>query len=93
MTIATLRLDLRVLDCPSVREKRRRLQAITDKLRRHFNVAVAEVDRRTGAAEAALAIVTVGPSRREARATLERVADAVGVYPQAEVLGQAIYES
>jgi uncharacterized protein len=92
MTIATLRLDLLVLDCSSLREKRRRLQAIMIKLRRHFNVAVAEVDRHGRAAEAALAIVTVGQTRHEARMILERVADAVGVYPQAEVLSQAIFE-
>jgi uncharacterized protein YlxP (DUF503 family) len=92
MTVATLRLDLLVLDCSSVREKRRRLRAIMGKLRQHFNVAVAEVDRPGRPAEAALTVVTVSTTRHEARTTLERVADAVGVYPQAEVLGQTIYE-
>jgi uncharacterized protein len=92
MHVATLRLELRVGDCPTVREKRRRLRAIIDKLRRHFNVSVAEVDYLDRPSEATLGVVAVAPTRREAREALDRVADALGVHPKAEVLGQHFRE-
>jgi uncharacterized protein YlxP (DUF503 family) len=39
-----------------------------------------------------LLVATVGRTRRDARETLERVADAVAAHPSAEVLALAIIE-
>lgn len=92
MKVATLRMELLVMDCHTLREKRQRMQAIIGKLRRHFNISVAEVDRHDWPAEAVLGAAAVGASRWEARETLKRVADAVGVYPRAQLVHHAIYE-
>ena len=92
MTVATLRLDLRLGHCDSLREKRRRMRAITGRLHRHFNVALAD-DDRDDPAHGLLVVATVGRNRREARETLERVADAIAAHPRADVLSQAITES
>ena len=92
MTVATLRLDLRVSHCQGPREKRRQMQAIMDKLHKHFNVSVADADGAGGPDEAVLLVAAVGRTRRDARETLERVADAVAAHPRAEVLAQAISE-
>jgi uncharacterized protein len=92
MKVATLRLELLIIQCQTLREKRRRMQAIIGKLRRHFNVSVAEVDRHDWPTEAVLGVVVVGNSRWEAREILNRVADAVNAYPRAELLHHAIYE-
>ena len=92
MRVATLRLELLIIECQTLREKRRRMQAIISKLRRHFNVSVAEVDRHDWPTEAVLAVAVVGNSRFEVREILKRVADAVGVHPRAELLHHAIYE-
>ncbi len=92
MTVATLRLELRFGNCDSLREKRRRMRAITRKLHRHFNVSVSD-DDRDDRAQALVAVAAVGRSRRDARETLERVADALAAYPRAELLGQAITET
>jgi uncharacterized protein YlxP (DUF503 family) len=92
MTVATLRLDLRVSHCQAPRDKRRQMQAIMDKLHRHFNVSVADADGPPGSDEAVLLVATVGRTRRDARETLERVADAVAAHPSAEVLALAIIE-
>lgn len=68
------------------------MRAITDKLHRHFNVAMAESDRESSPARSEFTVVTIARSRREARETLERVADAVAAYPRAELLALAISE-
>ncbi len=92
MTVATLRLELRVDPGRSSREKRRGMRSIMDKLHRYFNVSVAEADHPTDAARSFLIVVAVGRTRREVRGTLARVADAVAVYPRAELLSHEISE-
>ncbi len=71
---------------------RRQLQAIMDKLHRHFNISVAGSEGEQGADSAILVAAAVGRTRRDARETLERVADAVAAHPRAEVQGHAITE-
>jgi uncharacterized protein YlxP (DUF503 family) len=92
MTVATLQMVLLVGGCHSDHEKKKRMRAIMAKLHRHFNVSVAEVDRDHDPAEARLVVAAVGRTRREVRATLERVADAVAVHPRAELVSQTITE-
>ncbi|MFO0953509.1 MAG: DUF503 domain-containing protein [Isosphaeraceae bacterium] len=92
MTVATLRLDLRVSHCPAPRDRRRQMQAIMEKLRRHFNVAVADAEGPGGSDVSVLLVATVARSRKDARETLERVADALAAHPRAEILGQVIHE-
>lgn len=63
-----------------------------ERLHQSFNVSIAESDRGSGSDESVLLIAAVGRTRREARETLDRVADALAVHPRAEVLGHAITE-
>jgi hypothetical protein len=92
MTVATLRLDLRVGNCHSLGEKQRRMRAIMDKVHRSFNVSVAAMDHDHDPLQVTLAVVAVARSRREVHALLARVADAVAVYPRAELLSHDITE-
>ena len=92
MTVATLRLELRVDSSHSSWEKRRRMRAIMDKLHRYFNISVADADHATDPAQAILIVAAVGRTRREVRETLAQVADAVAVYPRAELLSHEIVE-
>ncbi|HEX8199629.1 MAG TPA: DUF503 domain-containing protein [Isosphaeraceae bacterium] len=90
MHVATLRLELQIGDCLTLRQKRRRLRAIIERLHRHFNVSVAEVGRHDRPAEAILGVAAVGGTRRDAREVLGRVADALGAHPRAEVLALVV---
>jgi uncharacterized protein YlxP (DUF503 family) len=92
MTVMTLRLDLRVVHCQTPRDKRREMRAIVDKLHRHFNVSVAEADAEDDPVAAVLVVAAVGRTRRDARETIARVADAVAAHPRAEVLAHAVSE-
>ena len=60
MNVATLRLDLRVGNCHSVGEKRRRMRVIMDKVHRSFNVSVAAVDHDQDQALATIARTASG---------------------------------
>lgn len=91
MTVATLRLVLRVSPGHNPREKRRRTQAIMDKMHRNFNVSVAAFDD-DDPSRATLAVVAVARSRREAHALLARVVDAAASSPRAELLSHEIHE-
>jgi uncharacterized protein YlxP (DUF503 family) len=92
MHVATLRMELRLSDGSARREKRRLMHEIEDKLRRHFNVALAEVDRSDPVGGAVLGVSTVAATRREARDTLERVTEAVAAHPLVEVLAITRHE-
>lgn len=92
MILATLRLELHVVNCESLRDKRRRMQAIMSKLRQHFNISITEDGRIDDPAHALLIVAVVGRVRRDAHETLERVAEAVAAYPRAELLSQVITE-
>lgn len=92
MNVTTLRMDLQVVDCRTPGEKRRLLRAIFAKLRRNFNVSVAEVDRLDRVDSATIGVVVVAATRREARAVLDRVFDAVAAHPRLDVLAKSLTE-
>ncbi len=84
MFVAILRLEVQIADSP--RAKRRTVQEMLDKLHRHFNVSVAEVDRSNHPSESVIGVAAVAATRKEVREILDRVADAVAAHPRAEVL-------
>lgn len=92
MNVTTLRIDLQVVDGRTLGEKRRLLRAIFAKLRRNFNVSVAEVDRLDRPDSAAIGVVVVAATRREAREALDRVFEAVAAHPRLDVLAKSLTE-
>ena len=92
MPAVSLVLEVRLAGCVSARERRDEAEAILGKLRKHFNVAVAELNREAVGEIAALGFATVAKTRREARDLLDRVADAVSAHPRAEILKAVFHE-
>ncbi|WP_435010594.1 DUF503 domain-containing protein [Tundrisphaera lichenicola] len=84
MYLAFLRIEIRIGGGP--RAKRRTVRTILEKVHRHFNVSVAEVERSGHPSESVIGIASLAESRREAREVLDRVSDAVQAHPRAEVL-------
>lgn len=60
-------------------------EGILKKLKKHFNVAVADLSRNEQIATAVLGFACVARTRHDAREILERVADAVSAHPSAEI--------
>ena len=92
MHVAAVRLELKLADGTQRRRKRRVMDEIVDKLRRHFNVALAEVDPDDRPDRAVLAVASVASRRKDARDLVERVAEAVGAHPDVEVVGLSLRE-
>jgi uncharacterized protein YlxP (DUF503 family) len=89
MHVSSLVVRLRLDGCAGRRERRRRVEALLETLHRHFNAAIAELGRADACDEVILAAATVAESRREARATLDRLADALACHPDATLITPA----
>jgi len=74
MAIGVLRLHLHLPGCSSLKEKRGRLQPLMNKLRREFNLSVAEVDHQDVWRSAGIACALVSNDRRHLDSSLQRVA-------------------
>ena len=86
MAVVSLVLELRLVGCGTAKQTTHQAEVILDKLRRHFNVSVADLGGKGGIDVAALGFAAVARTRHEAREILDRVADAVAAHPRVEVL-------
>ena len=73
MTIGSLRLELFLPESHSLKDKRRVIKSLAERLRRRFNVSVAEVDFQDTWQRAGLAVAAAGSSDRIVRETLEKI--------------------
>ena len=90
MHVLCLRLKLRPANETAARGRRALVDAMLERLRRHFNVAVAESERIDRNGEGLIAFVTVARTRAEASEILGRVAEAVSVHPDFETTERRI---
>lgn len=61
MYAAAVRVEIRLLACDSLKEKRRRLRPILDHLRTRMELSVAEVDHHDAWQRSAIGIAVVAP--------------------------------
>ena len=73
MVVKLLTVDLIIPGCSSLKEKRYALSSLKTRLRRKFNVAVAEVDHHDKWQRCELAIVTTATDRRTADSQCDKV--------------------
>jgi uncharacterized protein YlxP (DUF503 family) len=77
MHVSTLQLQLHIPGCRSLKEKRRHLRPLLNRLRRDFNISVAEVDKQDLHQTAALGVASVGNDRAFLNAVLAKVVERV----------------
>ena len=68
--IGLLEIEFLIPQSQSLKEKRRVVKSIKDKLRQKLNVTVAEVDHQEKLGRCHLAIVTISSSKRDAEGRL-----------------------
>lgn len=90
MLIAAALLELALGEVGSLKDKRRVVRAVKDRLRSRFNVAVAEVDDQDERHSVCLGLATVGGDPRHLRARLEKAIRYVESLGLAEVIGDDV---
>ena len=75
MVIGVLQVELWIGDAVSLKDKRRVLTSIKDRLHREYNVSVAEVDRQDAHQVAVLGIAAVSNSAPHAQGVLDKILD------------------
>jgi uncharacterized protein YlxP (DUF503 family) len=77
MIIGVLRVELSLPGSHSLKDKRRLVRSLLDRLHHDFNVSAAEVDHQDRHRQAALAVGCVSGQAAHANAVLSRVLDVV----------------
>ena len=77
MVVAVLKISLSIPQAGSLKDKRRVIKSIKDRLRNGFNVSVAEVGDQDLWKSAKLGVAAVSESSAYANGVLSRVQDAV----------------
>ncbi len=75
MPVAILSLGLALPEAHSLKEKRRILKSVKDRIRREFNVSIAEMDLQDVWQSARLAVAAISPDKRFAEAVAAKVVD------------------
>ena len=86
MIVGSLCVRLVVRESRTLKDKRRVVQNIKDRLRNAFNVSVAEIDAQDNRQLIVLGIALVGNESRQVISALDRIVDALRGHPVAELL-------
>ena len=90
MVIGTLKIRLRVPDSHSLKEKRRVVKSIKDRLKNKFNVSVSEVDALDSHQIAVLGVATVSNDKRFVESVLGQVLNHVSLNHFAQIVEHEI---
>ena len=73
MPVGLLTLELHLPDAQSLKDKRQVLRSLKDKLRAHFNVAVAELDYEDTWQRSVVGVVTLSNEAHHVQEALQKV--------------------
>jgi len=73
MPVGLLTLELHIPDAQSLKDKRQVLRSLKDRLRRQFNVAVAELDHHEAWQRSVIGVVTLSNEEKHLQAELQKV--------------------
>ena len=77
MIVGVLTVELAILDARTLKDKRRVLQSVKQKLRNRFNVSVAEVAYNDSPKRCQLGVAMVSRESRSMHAQLDKIIDMV----------------
>jgi uncharacterized protein YlxP (DUF503 family) len=90
MPVGLLTLELHIPDAQSLKDKRQVLRSLKDKLRRQFNVAVAELDHQDLWQRSVVGVVTLSTEEKHVNEVLQRVLDEADRILGSILINQAI---
>lgn len=90
MPIGLLTLEIYIPDAQSLKDKRQVLRSLKDKLRGHFNVAVAELDHQDLWQRSVVGVVSISNDDRHLEESMRAVADESERLLGRDLIGQEI---
>ena len=90
MVVGVLRVECSLPGTQSIKDKRRILKSLLDRLHHRFRVAAAEVAHQDSWRRAGLAVAYISTDVRHADQVLAHVADAIGRHNDLVVLDYAV---
>jgi uncharacterized protein YlxP (DUF503 family) len=90
MTIGVLQLELSIPDAMSLKDKRRVVLSIKDRIRHNHNVSIAEVGALDEHRRSILGLAMVSNDRRYVEGALSKLVDFVRMVPQASLVDYQI---
>jgi len=90
MIVGTVRIRLALREAHSLKDKRRILSSLKDRLRNNFNVSVSEVDDQDMIQSATLGIAQVSNDGRYLSGGLNKLVEAVRRFPAARLVDYSI---
>ena len=73
MPVGLLTLELHIPDAQSLKDKRQVVRSLKDRLRRHFNVAVAEMEYQEVWSRSIIGVVTLSTAEQHVEESLQLV--------------------
>ena len=86
MRIGALRVSFMIFDANSLKQKRRVMRSVKDRLMNNFNVSVAEVGSNEKWQIGELGIATVGNETRFVNSVMTKVEDFLETFPSIRVI-------
>jgi len=85
-----LTIELRISSSHSLKDKRRVIQSLISKLKRNYNIAVAEIENQDLWQRADIGIVSINTSGSELNKTLNNIVDYISNYGFTEIINYRI---
>jgi uncharacterized protein YlxP (DUF503 family) len=91
MAVAVLTIHLQLPDCASLKDKRSRIKPIMNRLRKEFNISIAEIDLQDRWRETVLACASIGNDRIFLNNSLQKVLEFINrTWPDLPVMAEHI---
>jgi hypothetical protein len=82
MIVGVLQLEISVYEAMTLKDKRRVMKSLKDRIHNNFNVSIAEVDHNDHIRSGSLGVAIVANERRFVESTLSKVVEFVKRAPQ-----------
>ena len=86
MVVGTLSVRLMTRDARSLKDKRRIIKSLKDRIRNNFNVSISEIGLQDNRQHCVLGIAMVGTNRRHVNGVLSTIANSLRTFPCAELI-------
>lgn len=84
--LGILQMTLLIRGSHSLKEKRRVVRSIKDRLSHHYNISIAEVDSQDVQNQAVLGIAMIGSDSMYVRTGLNKILERLRAHPEAELV-------